>query len=169
MSGEKLFFALKKMQIVKVKGQQNRFLYEDVKMSVLLEYNGVFLKITLPEGEIFGRLRRLPKTSDVKRVFYRGCNNKKRLIPFPQSFAAPCVSFLPKEFAGDVLLRADNIENVVLKFVLEGERVIPINEWLSLAKERYDRIRELAAAEGRNAYGMPAMDEFQETCYINAI
>ena len=165
--GKKIFFAPKKMQIVKVKGQQNRFLYENVKMSVLLEYNGVFLKITLPEGEIFGRL---PKTDDVKRVFYRRCNNKKRLFPFPQLFAAPCVSFPPKEFAGDVLLRADNtVENVVLKFVLEGERVIPINEWLSLAKERYDGIRELAAAEGRNAFGMPEMDEFLETCYINAI
>ena len=158
------------MKIVKVKGQQNRFLYENVKMSVLLEYNGVFLKITLPEGEIFGRLRKLLKSLDVKRVFYRECNNKKRLIPFPQSFVAPCVSFLPKEFAGDVLLRADStVENVVLKFALEGDRVIPINEWLSLAKERYDRIRELAAAEEKNAFGMPEMDEFLETCYINCI
>ena len=126
-----------------------------------------FLKITLPEGEIFGKLRRLPKTGTIKRVFHRECNNEKRLIPFPISIGSP-VAFLPREFAGDVLLRADStVENVVLKFALEGE-VIPINEWLSLAKERYDRYIELAAERGP-FFAMDELNELLEHCHINYI
>ena len=87
------------MQIVKVKGQQNRFLYEDVKMS--FETGSCLchrtrLKITLPEGEIFGRLRRLPKTDDLKRVFYRECNNEKVLFPFPEKFDEAPYAPLPR-------------------------------------------------------------------------
>ena len=155
------------MKIVKVKGQQNRFFYEDVKMSFKIDTLD-FLKITLPEGEIFGKLRRLPKTGTIKRVFHRECNNEKRLIPFPSSIGSP-VAFLPKEFAGNVLLRADStVENVVLKFALEGDRVIPINEWLSLAKERYDRYIELAT-DRENFFAMDELNELLEHCYINYI
>ena len=138
------------MQIVKVKGQQNRFLYKDVKMSFPSDWYWDWrgLKITLPEGEILGRLRKLPKTGDLKRVF-REVNNKK-LFPFPKKFDNAPYSPLPRsEFVGDVLLRADNIvENVVLKFVLEGERVIPFNEWLSQIREIENRINEAGANEG---------------------
>ena len=51
------------------------FFYEDVKMSFKIDTLD-FLKITLPEGEIFGKLRRLPKTGTIKRVFHRECNNE---------------------------------------------------------------------------------------------
>ena len=152
------------MKIVKIKGQPNRFFYEDVKMS--FQTGGwccywARLKITLPEGEILGRLRRLPKTNDLKRVFYRECNNKKLLFPFPQKIDDAPPAPLPRgEFVGDVLLRADNtVENVVLKFVLEGERVIPFNEWLSLIQEIHDRINETGENEG-----IVLWDEVNDLC-----
>ena len=156
------------MKIVKIKGQPNRFFYEDVKMS--FETGGwccywARLKITLPEGEIFGRLRRLAKTDDIKRVFYRQCNNEKRLLPFPKKFDDAPTACLPRsEFVGDVLLRADNtVENVVLKFVLEGERVIPFNEWLSLIQEIENRINEAGANEGIVLWD--EVDQLCERCY----
>ena len=75
------------MQIVKVKGQPNRFLCADVKMSVATgdwywDWRG--LKITLPKGEILGRLRKLPKTGDLKRVFLQGSEQQKSIISFPE-------------------------------------------------------------------------------------
>ena len=159
------------MEIVKVKGEQNRFFYKDVKMSFRIDIID-FLKITLPEGEIFGQLRRLPKTGDIKSVFYKECNiYGKRLIPFPRSIGSP-VRFLPREFAGDVLLRTDStVENVVLKFALEGDRVIPLNEWLALAKERHDRFIELATT-GMGLADLVESDELNEllaTCHIDYI
>ena len=153
------------MKIVKVKGQQNRFLHEDVKMLLIRDSLDV-LKITLPEGVKFAMLRRLPKTLTSKRVFFRKVNNTKQLIPFPSSFCSP-LSFLPKEFAGDVLLRADRtVENVVVKFALEGDRVHPINEWLSLAKERHDRIEELFMT-GEFLQGWAEDDEWSKYCHVS--
>ena len=143
------------MEIVKEKGQPNRFFHKDVKMSYVTEpcwwdwaWKG--LKITLPNGEILGRLRVLQKTGNLKRVFYRECNNQKVLCPFPRKCVdAPSSPFPRGEFVGDVLLRANNmVENVVLKFVLEDERVIPFNEWLSEIREIENRINEAGANEG---------------------
>ena len=119
------------------------------------------MKITLPKGEILGRLRKLPKTGDLKRVFYREVNNKKVLFPFPKKIDdAPSTPLPRSEFVGDVLLRANNIvENVVLKFVLEGERVIPFNEWLSQIREIENRINEAGANEG-----IVLWDEVDQLC-----
>ena len=77
-------------------------------------------------------------------------NNKKVLFPFPKKIDDAPPAPLPRsEFVGDVLLRANNIvENVVLKFVLEGERVIPFNEWLSQIREIENRINEAGENEG---------------------
>ena len=154
------------MKIVRVKGQPFRFLYEDVQMSFKLDA-GEFLRITLPYGELFGRLRTSLKTFAVKRVFYSECNNEKRLLPFPRSIVGPD-SFLPKNVAGDVLLRAEDlmVEKVFLKFALEGDRVIPINEWLALAKERNDRVNELLAERGPFAE-LDELNELMETCHLN--
>ena len=71
-------------------------------------------------------------------------------MPFPKKFDdAPSASLPRSEFVGDVLLRANNtVENVVLKFVLEGERVIPFNEWLSEIREIENRINQAGANEG---------------------
>ena len=142
------------MEIVKVKGQPNRFFLKDVKMFYVTEpcwwdwaWRG--LKITFRQGEILGRLRVLPKTGDLKRVFHREVNNKKVLCPLPRKCGPSSWPFPRGEFVGDVLLRANNIvENVLLKFVLEGERVIPFNEWLSEIREIENRINEAGANEG---------------------
>ena len=154
--GEKNFFSpkKKKMKVVKIKGQPNRFFfYENVKMSFETSdcyWNWRGLKITFPNGEILGRLRKLPKTRDLKRVFHRERNKEKVLYPFPKKMDDAPPAFFPSgEFVGDVLLRENYIvENVLLKFVLEGERVIPFNEWLLEIREISNRIDQALANEG---------------------
>ena len=54
---------------------------------------------------------------------------------------------------------ANTVENVVLKFVLEGERVIPFNEWLSQIREIENRINEAGANEG-----IVLWDEVDQLC-----
>ena len=152
--GKKSFFSTKKkMKVVKIKGQPNRFFYENVKMSFETSdcyWNWRGLKITFPNGEILGRLRKLPKTRDLKRVFHRERNKEKVLYPFPKKMDDAPPAFFPSgEFVGDVLLRENYIvENVLLKFVLEGERVIPFNEWLLEIREISNRIDQALANEG---------------------
>ena len=108
------------MEIVKVKGQPNRFFLKDVKMFYVTEYSWWDwawrgLKITLKNGEILGRLRVLQKTGDLKRVFYRELNHKKVLCPIPRKCVeAPHWPFPIGEFVGDVLLRANNIVEQVV-------------------------------------------------------
>ena len=151
---KKVFFSTKKkMKVVKIKGQPNRFFYENVKMSFETSdcyWNWRGLKITFPNGEILGRLRKLPKTRDLKRVFHRERNKEKVLYPFPKKMDDAPPAFFPSgEFVGDVLLRENYIvENVLLKFVLEGERVIPFNEWLLEIREISNRIDQALANEG---------------------
>ena len=158
------------MEIVKVKGQPNRFFLKDVKMFYVTEpswwdwaWRG--LKITFRQGEILGRLRKLPKTGDLKRIFYREVNNKKVLCPFPKKDDyARSLPFPRGEFVGDVLLRANNIvENVLLKFVLEGERVIPFNEWLSEIREIENRINEAGVNEGIVMWDL--VEQLEERCH----
>ena len=168
--GRKFFFPQRKMEIVKVKGQPNRFFLKDVKMFYVTEpswwdwaWRG--LKITFRQGEILGRLRKLPKTGDLKRIFYREVNNKKVLCPFPKKDDyARSLPFPRGEFVGDVLLRANNIvENVLLKFVLEGERVIPFNEWLSEIREIENRINEAGVNEGIVMWDL--VEQLEERCH----
>ena len=154
--GEKNFFSPKKKKNESRKNKRAAepfFFYENVKMSFETSdcyWNWRGLKITFPNGEILGRLRKLPKTRDLKRVFHRERNKEKVLYPFPKKMDDAPPAFFPSgEFVGDVLLRENYIvENVLLKFVLEGERVIPFNEWLLEIREISNRIDQALANEG---------------------
>ena len=133
------------MEIVKTKGAQDKFLLKDVK-------------IILGELE---NLKRLSKSKKIKRVFYRTCPTfGRRLIPFP-SMNRNDYGFLPKVFAGDVLMNSEKlVESVLLKFVLTDERVIPIHEWYEHTKERISRLDELELYEDVGAFYDP--DELEE-------
>ena len=110
------------MEIVKTKGAQDKYLFKDEKIIL---------------GEL-KNLKRLPKTKNIKRVFYKTCPTfGRRLIPFPYRNLGDN-SFLPKKFAGDVLVDSEKTaESILVKYVLENGRVIPVlslsGKYLSLS------------------------------------
>ena len=103
-----------KMEIIKTKGLPDKYLWKDQKTKLI---------------DLVPKLKRLPKSGNFKRVFHRTCPNGRRLIPLPERF--PSKAFLPKRFIGDILINSKNIvESVLVKFVLRGERAIPVQEWI---------------------------------------
>ena len=136
------------MEIVKTKGGEDKYLIKDVKMNLTKN-----LEIDFAEQIIYGKFKRLAKSKNMKRVFYRTCPTfGRRLEPFPM-INKHDRDFLPKEFAGDVLLDSDSVvESVLLKFVLADERVIPVDEWYAHTKERISLMDELEVYEEVGAY-----------------
>ena len=125
------------MEIVKTKGAKDKYLFRDEKIIL---------------GEL-KNLKRLPKSKKIKRVFYRTCPTfGRRLIPFP-FINIHDNDFLPKVFAGDVLVDSEkNIESILVKYVLENERVIPAHGWYEHMKERLSRLDELETYEEVGAF-----------------
>ena len=50
------------------------------------------------------------------------------MIPLPERITSKF--YLPKVFLGDILYSNGIVESVLMKFVFEGERAIPIQEWV---------------------------------------
>ena len=103
------------MEIVKTKGLPDKYLWKDQKTKLI---------------DLVPKLKRLPKSGNFKRVFYRTCPiYGRRLIPLPERITSKF--YLPKVFLGDMLLNSNGIvESVLMKFFFEGERAIPIQEWV---------------------------------------
>ena len=112
------------MEIIKTKGLPDKYLWKDQKTKLI---------------DLKPKLKRLPKSREYKKVFYRACPIfGRRLIHFPPTLEIR--GFLPKEFVGDILLDSkDMIESVLVKYVLINERVIPVHEWVKTAKEIFQR------------------------------
>ena len=103
------------MEIIKTKGLPDKYLWKDQKTKLI---------------DLVPKLKRLPKSGNFKRVFHRTCPiYGRRLIPLPERI--PSKFFLPKVFVGDILINSKNIvESVLVKFVVDGERAIPVQEWI---------------------------------------
>ena len=121
------------MEIVKTIGLPDKYLWKEQKINLC---------------ELVPKLKILPKWGEIKRVFYRTCPiYGRRLIPFPHNTGDK--GFLPKVFVGDILINSKNIvESVLVKFVFEDERVIPVHEWVETTKEILQREDELFARDG---------------------
>ena len=118
------------MEIVKTKGLPDKYLRKDQETKLI---------------DLVRKLKELPVCGEFKRVFYRACPiYGKRLIPYPSKSPRLTPSFMPKVFVGDILLNSKNIvESVLIKFVLENGRVIPVDEWFQTVKEIFQRLDQL--------------------------
>ena len=117
------------MEILKTKGAPDKYLWKDQK-----------IKLT----DLIPKLKVLPRSGEIKRVFYRMCPiYGKKINSIPTQRHRRCLEqqqlFSSESICWRYLVEFKEYRGVLVKFAVEDERVIPIHEWVETVKEVFQR------------------------------